>query len=69
MPPAAWDLLEVHSFLLVYNWSMALIISTNQQRQSSSIGSHRNRNLSEVIHEPRFIIVIIIINIINYYGL
>ena len=61
MPPAACDLLEAYGFLLAYNWSMTLIISTNQQKQSSSLGSHRERNLSEVIYEPPFIIAIIII--------
>ena len=66
MPPAACDLLEAYGFLLVYNWSMTLIISTNQQKQSSSLGSHRvrERNLSEVIYEPPFIITIIIIIVI-----
>ena len=64
MPPAACDLLEVYGFLLVYNWIMTLIISTNQQKQSSSLASHRERNLSEVIYEPPFIIIIIIIVII-----
>ena len=62
MPPAACDLLEAYGFLLVYNWSMTLIISTNQQKQSSSLGSHRERNLSEIIYEPPFIITIIIIS-------
>ena len=64
MPPAVCDLLEAYGFLLVYNWSMTLIISTNQQKQSSSLGSHRERNLSEVIYEPPFIIAIIIIIVI-----
>ena len=64
MPPAACDLLEAYGFLLVYNWSMTLIISTNQKKQSSSIGSHRERNLSEVICEPPFFIIIINIIVI-----
>ena len=64
MPPAACYLLEAYGFLLAYNWSMTLIISTNQQKQSSSLGSHRERNLSEVIYEPPFIITIIIVIII-----
>ena len=64
MPPAACDLLEAYGFLLAYNWSMTLLISTNQQKQSSSLGSHREWNLSEVIYEPPFIITIIIIIVI-----
>ena len=64
MPPAACDLLEAYGFLLVYNWSMTLIISINHQKQSSSIGSQRDRNLSEVICEPPFIIIIIVIIVI-----